>query len=77
MLNTYMVKNSVFFSFNLKDMEGKPITGKKALEITIELAVEAGELATMWLKDPHDLEYEKTFDPFLLLSKKRLCRDAA
>ena len=63
--------DSVFFSFNLKDMEGNPITGKKALEITIELAVEAGELATMWLKDPHDLEYEKTFDPFLLLSKKR------
>jgi DNA polymerase elongation subunit (family B) len=63
--------DSVFFSFNLKDMDGIPIKGKKALEITIELAVEAGELATMWLKDPHDLEYEKTFDPFLLLSKKR------
>jgi len=63
--------DSVFFSFNLKELDGTPITGKKALEITIELAVEAGELATMWLKAPHDLEYEKTFDPFLLLSKKR------
>jgi DNA polymerase elongation subunit (family B) len=63
--------DSVFFSFNLKELDGTPILGKKALEITIELAVEAGELATMWLKAPHDLEYEKTFDPFLLLSKKR------
>ena len=48
--------DSVFFTFNLKDMEGNKITGKKALEITIELAVEAGEIATMFLKPPHDLE---------------------
>ena len=41
------------------------------MEITIEKAIEAGELASKFLKDPHDLEYEKTFDPFLLLSKKR------
>ena len=50
-------------------MEGEPIRGQKALEITIELAIEAGELATKYLKLPHDLEYEKTFMPFLLLSK--------
>ena len=63
--------DSVFFTFNLKDMEDKPIIGKKALEITIELAKKAGALASMFLKDPHDLEYEKTFLPFCLLSKKR------
>jgi len=63
--------DSVFFTFNLKDMDGNKITGKKALEITIELAIEAGEIASKFLKPPHDLEYEKTFDPFLLLSKKR------
>jgi DNA polymerase elongation subunit (family B) len=63
--------DSVFFTFRLTDMEGNKILGKKALEITIELAIEAGELASKFLKDPHDLEYEKTFDPFLLLSKKR------
>jgi len=68
-----IVKNtdSVFFTFNLEDMDGNKIVGKKALEITIELAVQAGEIATKFLKPPHDLEYEKTFDPFLLLSKKR------
>ena len=63
--------DSVFFTFNLEDLDGNKIKGKKALEITIDLAVEAGELASKFLKPPHDLEYEKTFMPFLLLSKKR------
>ena len=63
--------DSVFFTFNLQTLEGKPIRGKEALEITIELAQEAGHLASSFLKGPHDLEYEKTFMPFCLLSKKR------
>lgn len=63
--------DSVFFKFNLKELDGTPIIGQKALEITIELAKEAGKIATMFLKRPHDLEYEKTFLPFCLLSKKR------
>jgi len=63
--------DSVFFKFNLKTLEDKDILGKKALEITIELAKQAGILATKFLKGPHDLEYEKTFLPFCLLSKKR------
>ena len=63
--------DSVFFCFYLEDLEGNRILGKKALEITIEIAQEAGELASKFLKKPHDLEYEKTFLPFCLLSKKR------
>jgi DNA polymerase elongation subunit (family B) len=63
--------DSVFFTFNLQTPAGKPIRGKEALEITIELAQEAGHLASSFLKGPHDLEYEKTFMPFCLLSKKR------
>ena len=63
--------DSVFFTFNLEELDGTPIEDEKALEITIELAQEAGELATKFLKKPHDLEYEKTFLPFCLLSKKR------
>jgi len=63
--------DSVFFTFNLQDKNGEPIRGKKALEITIELAQKAGHLASSFLKCPHDLEYEKTFMPFCLLSKKR------
>jgi DNA polymerase elongation subunit (family B) len=63
--------DSCFFKFDMSDEEGNKIIGKKALEITIDLAVEAGKLATTMLKPPHDLEYEKTFWPFCLLSKKR------
>jgi DNA polymerase elongation subunit (family B) len=64
--------DSVFFKFNLTDVTtGEKILGQKALEITIELAQQAGELASKFLKKPHDLEYEKTFMPFCLLSKKR------
>ena len=63
--------DSVFFKFNLTDLNDKPIIGQKALEITIELAQQAEGLATKFLKGPHKLEYEKTFLPFCLLSKKR------
>jgi len=63
--------DSVFFTFNCCDLNGNRITGKTALQITIELAQQAGNLATKFLKQPHDLEYEKTFLPFCLLSKKR------
>jgi len=63
--------DSVFYTFNLKDLNGNPIRGKDALEITIELAQEVGEIAAKFLKSPHDFEYEKTFMPFCLLSKKR------
>ena len=63
--------DSCFMSFNLEELDGTKIKGKKALDITIQLAIECGEIASKFLKAPHDLEYEKTFDPFLLLSKKR------
>lgn len=63
--------DSVFFKFNLKELDGTPIIGQKALEITIELAQQIEETATKFLKGPHKLEYEKTFLPFCLLSKKR------
>jgi DNA polymerase elongation subunit (family B) len=63
--------DSVFFTFNLTELDGTKIIGKKALEITIELAQEASKIAKKGLKEPHDLEYEKTFLPYCLLSKKR------
>ena len=64
--------DSVFFTFNLEEpLSGEAIIGKMALKMTIELAKEAGELATSCLGRPHDLEYEKTLLPFLLMSKKR------
>lgn len=63
--------DSVFFKFNLQTDQGDKIIGKQALQITIELAKEAGHLASTCLKPPHDLAYEKTFLPLVLLSKKR------
>lgn len=68
-----IVKNtdSVFMSFKLTTPDGKPIVGKEALKYTIELAKDVGKLASKFLKPPHELEYEKTFMPFCLLSKKR------
>jgi DNA polymerase elongation subunit (family B) len=63
--------DSVFFTFNFQDPDGKSIDEKQLLDMTIEVAKEAGHLCTSFLKEPHDLEYEKTFMPFCLLSKKR------
>ena len=64
--------DSVFFKFNLRNPEtNEKIVNKEALVYTIELAKQAGELASKFLKAPHDLEYEKTFYPWILLSKKR------
>lgn len=64
--------DSVFFTFNLQDPKtGENIRGKKALEITIEIAQDAAHLCSSFLKAPMDLTYEKTLMPFVLLSKKR------
>jgi DNA polymerase elongation subunit (family B) len=63
--------DSVFFTFHFEDMNGRKILGEEALEPTIEVAQEVGKTCSMFLKGPHDLEYEKTFLPFCLLSKKR------
>lgn len=63
--------DSVFFTFNLTEPDGVTrIRGKEALEITIELAQEVEHVASKFLKQPHVLEYEKTFMPFCLLRKK-------
>ena len=65
--------DSVFFTFNLKDphKDNQPIIGKKALEITIEIAQDVANLCSQFLKPPMELSYEKTLWPFCLLSKKR------
>jgi DNA polymerase elongation subunit (family B) len=64
--------DSVFFTFNLENPEtGEKIRGKPALEITIEIAQDAAQLCTNYLKPPMELSYEKTLMPFILLSNKR------
>ena len=63
--------DSVFYTFNLTHTDGTPIRGKPALEITIELARQVGDMASAFLKSPHGWVYEKTLMPFGLLQKKR------
>ena len=63
--------DSVFYTFNLSHTDGTPIRGKPALEITIELARQVGDMASAFLKAPHGWVYEKTLMPFGLLQKKR------
>ena len=63
--------DSLFINFHPKGADGKPLQGKEALEATIKLTEEAGQLVTQGLKPPHDFEYDKTFFPFIIFSKKR------
>jgi DNA polymerase elongation subunit (family B) len=50
---------------------GEKIIDKRTLKLSIEMGVITGELVKKRLPFPHDLEYEKTFWPFLILTKKR------
>lgn len=65
--------DSVFMSFKkyIISQHGNNLSRREMLELTIKYGMESGERAKKLLKKPHDLEYEKTFDPFILLSKKR------
>ena len=69
--------DSVFVKFSRKDKDtGKILTGKEALRYCIDCGVKAGEWVTKnMLYNPQDLEYEKTFYPFILISKKRYTGD--
>lgn len=62
--------DSIFVDFKIKEKFG--ITDKKAcIQKSIDVAVEASDQFKKVLKAPHDLEYEKTFYPFIILSKKK------
>ena len=63
--------DSIFINFNPKDSNGKIIKNKDGLIKSIEMGVQAQEYIQPFLKPPHKLEYEKTFWPFILFSKKR------
>ena len=63
--------DSVFVAFNPIGDDGKPLRGREAVEASIKLGKEAGKMLSSALRQPHNLEYEKTFYPFALFSKKR------
>ena len=51
--------------------DNKILSGKSRIMPSIEKAIIASKEFKKIIKAPHDLEYEKTFWPFMLLSKKR------
>jgi DNA polymerase elongation subunit (family B) len=50
---------------------GLSITDKRTLEYSIEMGKISSELVKKYLPFPHDLEYEKTFWPFAIITKKK------
>lgn len=61
--------DSVFVDFKIREKYG--LEGVEALQKSIDIAIEASAAFKLELKAPHDLEYEKTFWPFVILSKKK------
>jgi DNA polymerase elongation subunit (family B) len=73
-VGSMIVKNtdSVFFTPKIHDIVTKEIkTNRAALRVSIEIGILAGQTIAKILPDPEDLEYEKTFWPFIILTKKR------
>uniref|UniRef100_A0A6C0AD69 DNA-directed DNA polymerase n=1 Tax=viral metagenome TaxID=1070528 RepID=A0A6C0AD69_9ZZZZ len=68
-----IVKNtdSVFLKFNIKDKDGNKQQDHDSLKIAIKLGILCGLFINKVMPYPHDLEYEKTFWPFIILTKKR------
>ena len=63
--------DSVFVNFQLRDDKNNKLENRTGREICIKLGILAGKLVKNFLDYPHDLEYEKTFHPWLVLCKKK------
>lgn len=62
--------DSIFVDFKVKT-NFNIFDDKEALQKSIDIAIDASNAFNKTLKKPHDLEYEKTFFPFIILSKKK------
>jgi DNA polymerase elongation subunit (family B) len=69
--------DSIFCAFPMEytgeDGVVRKRTGQEAVQHAINMGIDASSKFKKYLKPPHDLEYEKTFYPFILISKKRYC----
>lgn len=73
-IGNMIVKNtdSIFIKFiSLPDENGFELSGKDRLQASIDKSIELSKAFKPHLKAPHDAEYEKTFFPFIIMSKKR------
>ena len=65
-----IVNNSKIHKIKIYNSSNQ-IIDKRTLIFSIELGEISGELVKSRLPFPHDLEYEKTYWPYMILSKKR------
>ena len=63
--------DSIFIVFKNVAEDGTPLSGRDALAASIRQGQAASKGIKPHLAPPHNLEYEKTMFPLLLLSKKR------
>ena len=63
--------DSVFISYDTRFPDGTKMEGMDALKESIRLGVETEKHIQKLFKSPQRLEYEKTFYPFIIFSKKR------
>ena len=67
--------DSIFVLYHIKDMDGNYIYNREAVKASIDISLDVEENITPIFGFPHKLEYEKTFWPFILISKKRYAGD--
>lgn len=72
-VGSMIVKNtdSVFIKFANYNEKGERVYGKEALPLAIQAGQKMSKEIKKFMPPPQSLEYEKTFYPFILLSKKR------
>ena len=63
--------DSVFIKYKECKEDGKNLEGKERLRFSIQKSINLQNEIRTVLRRPHDLEYEKSFFPFILFSKKR------
>ena len=63
--------DSIFVDFGILDENGKELLGEVAIMKTITICKLNGIMINNLLPSPQDLKYEKTFYPWVIISKKR------
>lgn len=67
--------DSIFVYYDIEDEGGNKIYNREAVQFSIEISLIVETHIKEFLGYPHKLEYEKTFWPFILISKKRYAGD--
>ena len=73
LLNTDSIMLAFPMEFQDENGVTRRRTGTEAIQHAIDMGMEASSKFKAYLKPPHDLEMEKVFHPFILISKKRYC----